>query len=124
MRPILLRNGSEGPLLFGADMRHATFLVRDAMLYVSWTQAGHAPERILLSTIDLAGDWSAWSGSAPQGWAGAYWRRPPSWFNGVPPGDQAFSIGPPYVPMFSSRVTSVRFSSLACATSILSKGSL
>ena len=34
-------------------------------LYVFWTQVGHAPERILLSTIDLAGDWHAWRESAP-----------------------------------------------------------
>jgi hypothetical protein len=29
-------------------------------LHVFWTQVGHAPERILLSTIDLSGDWGGW----------------------------------------------------------------
>ena len=54
-----------GPRLFNPNMRHSALLVRDAILYVFWTQVGHAPERILLSTIDLAGDWSAWRESAP-----------------------------------------------------------
>ncbi len=49
-----------GPLLFNPDMRHAALLKRDDALYVFWTQVGHAPERILLSTIDLSGDWRAW----------------------------------------------------------------
>ena len=50
----------EGPLLFNADMRHAALLKRGEMLYVFWTQAGHAPERILLSIVDLADDWTRW----------------------------------------------------------------
>ena len=54
-----------GPRLFNPNMRHSALLVRDAVLYVFWTQVGHAPERILLSTIDLAGDWHAWRESAP-----------------------------------------------------------
>ena len=54
-----------GPLLFNPNMRHCALLVRDGILYVFWTQVGHARERILLSTIDLAGDWHAWRESAP-----------------------------------------------------------
>jgi len=50
----------EGPLLFNPDMRHAALLKRDDTLHVFWTQVGHAPERILLSTIDLSGDWEGW----------------------------------------------------------------
>lgn len=50
----------EGPLLFNRDMRHAAVLKRGETLYVFWTQVGHAPERILLSTIDLSGDWRRW----------------------------------------------------------------
>jgi hypothetical protein len=49
-----------GPLLFNPDMRHAALLKRDDTLYVFWTQVGHTPERILLSTIDLSGDWKSW----------------------------------------------------------------
>lgn len=54
-----------GPRLFNDDMRHSAVLVRDDRLYVFWTQAGHAPERILLSTIDLRPDWWQWTASEP-----------------------------------------------------------
>ncbi len=54
-----------GPLLFNPDMRHAAMLIRDDHLYVFWTQVGEAPERILLSTIDLTPDWTAWKESDP-----------------------------------------------------------
>ena len=50
----------EGPLLFNADMRHAALLKRQETLYVFWTQVGHAPERILLSMVDLTQDWTRW----------------------------------------------------------------
>lgn len=49
-----------GPLLFNPNMRHAALLVRGTTLYVFWTQVGDAPERILLSTIDLSNDWTQW----------------------------------------------------------------
>jgi len=49
-----------GPLLFNPDMRHAAPLKSGDTLHVFWTQVGHAPERILLSTIDLSGDWEGW----------------------------------------------------------------
>ncbi len=51
----------EGPRLFNADMRHAALLKRDDTLYVFWTQKGHAPEHIMLSTIDISRDWTTWS---------------------------------------------------------------
>jgi len=50
----------EGPLLFNKNMRHAALLKRKDTLYVFWTQVGDTPERILLSTIDLSGDWQDW----------------------------------------------------------------
>ena len=50
----------EGPRLFNPDIRHAALLKRGDALYVFWTQVGQMPERILLSTIDLSGDWSTW----------------------------------------------------------------
>lgn len=55
----------EGPLLFNADMRHSAVLLREDTLHVFWTQVGHTPERILLSTIDLGGDWNEWRESEP-----------------------------------------------------------
>ena len=50
----------EGSLLFNKNMRHAALLKREELLYVFWTQVGDTPERILLSTIELSGDWQAW----------------------------------------------------------------
>jgi len=54
-----------GPLLFNPNMRHAALLVRGGTLFVFWTQVGHAPETIVLSTIALNGDWMKWSASQP-----------------------------------------------------------
>ena len=55
----------EGPRLFNPDMRHAAVMRRGDTLFVFWTQVGDAPERILLSTVDLRGDWLAWTASDP-----------------------------------------------------------
>jgi hypothetical protein len=55
----------EGPLLFNSDMRHAALLKRGSTLFVFWTQVGDAPERILLSTIDVSGDWIDWTDTDP-----------------------------------------------------------
>lgn len=54
-----------GPQVFNSDMRHSALLIRDNQLYVFFTQAGQEPERILLSTIELAGDWQEWTASEP-----------------------------------------------------------
>jgi len=58
-----LSSFEEGPLLFNKNMRHAALLKRQETLYVFWTQVGDAPERILLSTIDVSKDWFEWSES-------------------------------------------------------------
>ncbi|MDA0205810.1 MAG: hypothetical protein O3A53_17785 [Acidobacteria bacterium] len=55
-----LTNFEEGPLLFNPDMRHCALLKRGDTLHVFWTQVGEAPERILLSTIDLSLPWTEW----------------------------------------------------------------
>jgi hypothetical protein len=49
-----------GPLIFNPDMRHCALLKKDDVLHVFWTQVGDTPERILLSIIDLSGDWDGW----------------------------------------------------------------
>jgi len=54
-----------GPRLFNTNMRHAALLKRGTTLFVFWTQVGDAPETILLSGIDLSGDWMRWAESAP-----------------------------------------------------------
>jgi len=72
-------------LLFNKNMRHGALLKRDTRLYVFWTQVGDAPERILVSTIDLNKDWSDWSPSEPvevlrpeRAWEGADAQEEPS----------------------------------------------
>ena len=52
-------------LLFPSTMRHSAVWKRGDILYVFWTRVGDAPEHILLSKINLKGDWSTWSASAP-----------------------------------------------------------
>lgn len=54
-----------GPRFFNEDMRHSALLVRGNTLYIFWTQAGHAPERVFVSTIEMEGDWSTWQESEP-----------------------------------------------------------
>lgn len=54
---------SNGPILFNPNMRHAALLKRGDALYVFWTEVGRAPETILVSRIDLAGDWMGWRDS-------------------------------------------------------------
>jgi hypothetical protein len=51
----------QGPLLFNPNMRHSALLKRGDTLFVFWTQVGGAPETVLLSTIDVSGDWANWS---------------------------------------------------------------
>jgi hypothetical protein len=62
----------EGPfeprdrLLFEPDMRHAGLLLEGPTLYVFWSTVGYAPERILLSQVDLSPpDWNDWVATAP-----------------------------------------------------------
>ena len=52
-----------GPRLFNPDMRHAAVAKCDETLFVFWTQVGDAPEKILLSTIDVSGGWETWKTS-------------------------------------------------------------
>jgi len=54
-----------GPSLFNLNMRHSAVMKRSGELWVFWTQVGEVPERILLSRIDLTGDWHGWKESAP-----------------------------------------------------------
>jgi hypothetical protein len=61
-----MRDFVPGPMLFNPNMRHAAVLKRDNELLVFWTQVGETPERILLSRIDLSGDWFGWKESSPE----------------------------------------------------------
>ena len=55
----------EGPGMFNRNMRHSALLKRGNRLFVFWTQRGDAPERVLVSTIDLTGDWDTWTETDP-----------------------------------------------------------
>ena len=64
-----LTNFEEGPQLFPDTMRHCALLRRGANLWVFWTQAGDAPERIYASPIALTngtGDWREWTAGPPR----------------------------------------------------------
>jgi hypothetical protein len=54
-----------GPTLFPPTMRHSAVLRRGDSLLVFWTRVGDAPEHVLLSIVDLAGDWKSWRAGAP-----------------------------------------------------------
>jgi hypothetical protein len=44
-------------------VRHVAVLKKGSTLYAFFTAIGDAPERIMLSTIELAGDWTTWTAS-------------------------------------------------------------
>lgn len=59
-----------GPGLFSDSpyagrVRHVGLVVRGDRLYVFFTGIGDAPERVLMSSVDLTADWSTWRASAP-----------------------------------------------------------
>jgi hypothetical protein len=55
----------QGPTLFSSNMRHCAVIVEGDSLLVFYTNAGDTPERILLSTIELASEWQNWRESEP-----------------------------------------------------------
>jgi len=50
---------------YASRVRHVGLLVRDRQLHVFFTAIGDAPERVLMSTIDLTSDWTMWRASPP-----------------------------------------------------------
>jgi len=60
-----LQDFEPGPTLFNPNMRHSAVMKRGGELWVFWTEVGHVPERILLSRIDITGDWSSWKEGRP-----------------------------------------------------------
>jgi hypothetical protein len=55
-----LHDFEPGPTLFNPKMRHSAVMKRNGELLVFWTEVGNAPERVLLSRIDITDDWSGW----------------------------------------------------------------
>jgi hypothetical protein len=60
-----LHDFERGPSRFTRDMRHSALRLDGSTLSVFYTDVGDSPERILLSTIELRGDWHGWTPSAP-----------------------------------------------------------
>ena len=59
-----------GPNLFQGGayanrVRHVGVVQTGDLLQVYFTAIGDAPERVLMSTVDLSGDWSTWRASPP-----------------------------------------------------------
>jgi hypothetical protein len=53
----------DGP--YANRVRHVALVLRTNRLHVFFTAIGDAPERVLMSTIDLTQDWSAWHATTP-----------------------------------------------------------
>jgi hypothetical protein len=56
----------EGPMLFTPRMRHSAVRLVGDTLQVFYSDVGDCPERILLATVDVRGDWREWRASAPR----------------------------------------------------------
>ena len=56
----------EGSCPFPEDQRHVGLKLDGDVLSVFYTLKGDCPERILLSRVDLRGDWRAWRPSPPE----------------------------------------------------------
>ncbi len=54
-----------GPRLFTDGMRHAALLRQGNRLLVFYSRIGDRPERILVSEIELSGNWENWQASPP-----------------------------------------------------------
>jgi hypothetical protein len=50
---------------YAGRVRHVALLVRGNSLYVFFSAIGDAPEKILMSTVALVGDWVNWKASGP-----------------------------------------------------------
>jgi hypothetical protein len=53
----------QGP--YAGRVRHVALLIRPNGLYVFFSPIGDAPEKILLSRVELDGDWHSWKASPP-----------------------------------------------------------
>jgi hypothetical protein len=53
----------DGP--YAGRVRHVALVERAGQMYVFFTAIGDAPERIMVSTMSLAGDWRTWKASEP-----------------------------------------------------------
>jgi|KBSSwiStaDraftv2_1062776.scaffolds.fasta_scaffold34241_4 hypothetical protein len=50
---------------YAGRVRHVAVLPEGSMLHVFFTGIGDAPERVMLSSVDMSGDWQTWKASEP-----------------------------------------------------------
>lgn len=50
---------------YAGRVRHVALVARGSALHVYFTAIGDAPERVMRSTIHLAGDWNSWRATPP-----------------------------------------------------------
>lgn len=60
-----LTNFEAGPVLFDSQMRHCALKLTGSTLNIFYSNRGDCPEHILLSQIDISGDWMQWQASEP-----------------------------------------------------------
>ena len=65
-----LASFESGPNLFressyASRVRHVALVQRGERMYVFFTGIGDAPERVLVSTVELSSDWTTWRALAP-----------------------------------------------------------
>jgi hypothetical protein len=60
-----LTNWEAGPSFFDHRTRHCAVLLRESRLHVFFSRRGDCPESILMTTLDLSGDWRDWQPSPP-----------------------------------------------------------
>ena len=60
-----LTDFESGPTLFSTNMRHSALKLDGNILSIFYSNVGDAPERILLSTIELTSEWMTWQESEP-----------------------------------------------------------
>jgi len=53
----------DGP--YANRVRHVALVLRGSRLHVFFTAIGDAPERVLMSTIELTDDWMTWQATPP-----------------------------------------------------------
>lgn len=86
-------------------IRHSALMVKGNTLYLFYSRKGDAPERILMSIVDLTGDWNDWTASSPidvirpqEDYEGGQYRIKPSLGGkGIREGRNLCQLRDPYV---------------------------
>jgi hypothetical protein len=63
IRPVTLEDDFDRQV--NVRIRHSAVMLTGNTLYIFYTRKGDAPERILVSTVELSDDWEQWRASKP-----------------------------------------------------------